>query len=305
MPLAVVCFCFFFGLNRLEIILYCLLCTILQSKSQLFVSKMSFFLFFAVIKGSEISLPWQPAASANQNWPRLSAGYKFQCQEKSATVCTVSGEIKQSEAVNFLKNLAPKLYKPLRNLVQVKVALTETIQPFCDCLRTRLQSWVLRHQLPIKIPVDCVAEVFAVTDGTHVCPQCVSQCQMQTLFLKKKTFILFYQLFNIVTKWRQNVRFRLLSTARRRLFPGWSSHLHMNALLSLSLLQPHEFDECRFDISVNDSVWYLRAEDPEHRLQWIESIELHKVGSFYATSSLFPFLSKLYFFLAFSFLFFF
>lgn len=43
-------------------------------------------------------------------------------------------------------------------------------------------------------------------------------------------------------------------------------------------MQPHEFDECRFDISVNDSVWYLRAEDPEHRLQWIESIELHKVS---------------------------
>lgn len=43
-------------------------------------------------------------------------------------------------------------------------------------------------------------------------------------------------------------------------------------------VQPHEFDECRFDISVNDSVWYLRAEDPEHRSQWIESIELHKVS---------------------------
>lgn len=43
-------------------------------------------------------------------------------------------------------------------------------------------------------------------------------------------------------------------------------------------VQPHEFDECRFDISVNDSLWYLRAEDPEHRLQWIESIELHKVS---------------------------
>lgn len=52
--------------------------------------------------------------------------------------------------------------------------------------------------------------------------------------------------------------------------------VHEPSLLSL---QPHEFDECRFDISVNDSVWYLRAEDPEHRLQWIESIELHKVSS--------------------------
>lgn len=49
-------------------------------------------------------------------------------------------------------------------------------------------------------------------------------------------------------------------------------------LLSVCLsLQPHEFDECRIDISVNDSVWYLRAEDPKHRLRWIDSIELHKV----------------------------
>ncbi|KAG7278325.1 hypothetical protein CRUP_029930 [Coryphaenoides rupestris] len=48
--------------------------------------------------------------------------------------------------------------------------------------------------------------------------------------------------------------------------------------LSKAIITPHEFDECRFDISVNDSVWYLRAEDPEHRLHWIESIELHKKG---------------------------
>ncbi|KAL0163402.1 hypothetical protein M9458_042798, partial [Cirrhinus mrigala] len=41
---------------------------------------------------------------------------------------------------------------------------------------------------------------------------------------------------------------------------------------------PHEFDECRLDISVNDSVWYLRAQDPEHRNQWIESIEQHRVS---------------------------
>ncbi|PWA26717.1 hypothetical protein CCH79_00001183, partial [Gambusia affinis] len=39
---------------------------------------------------------------------------------------------------------------------------------------------------------------------------------------------------------------------------------------------PHEFDECRLDISVNDSVWYLRAQDPERRNKWIEFIELHR-----------------------------
>ncbi|XP_037115826.1 ceramide transfer protein-like isoform X2 [Syngnathus acus] len=55
--------------------------------------------------------------------------------------------------------------------------------------------------------------------------------------------------------------------------------------LSKAVITPHEFDECRFDISVNDSVWYLRAEDPKHRLQWIESIELHKAESGYGSES--------------------
>ncbi|KAK4810966.1 hypothetical protein QYF61_014438 [Mycteria americana] len=41
-------------------------------------------------------------------------------------------------------------------------------------------------------------------------------------------------------------------------------------------VQPHDFDECRFDISVNDSVWYLRAQDPDHRQQWVDAIEQHK-----------------------------
>ncbi|XP_038126913.1 ceramide transfer protein-like isoform X2 [Cyprinodon tularosa] len=55
--------------------------------------------------------------------------------------------------------------------------------------------------------------------------------------------------------------------------------------LSKAVITPHEFDECRFDISVNDSVWYLRAEDPEHRLHWIESIELHKAESGYGSET--------------------
>uniref|UniRef100_H2L9X4 Ceramide transfer protein n=1 Tax=Oryzias latipes TaxID=8090 RepID=H2L9X4_ORYLA len=51
------------------------------------------------------------------------------------------------------------------------------------------------------------------------------------------------------------------------------------------LKEPHEFDECRLDISVNDSVWYLRAHDPYHRNQWIDSIELHRVDSGYGSES--------------------
>ncbi|XP_076854199.1 ceramide transfer protein isoform X5 [Brachyhypopomus gauderio] len=46
--------------------------------------------------------------------------------------------------------------------------------------------------------------------------------------------------------------------------------------LGKAVITPHEFDECRFDISVNDSVWYLRAEDPDLRHQWIDTIEHHK-----------------------------
>uniref|UniRef100_A0A671QVN3 Collagen type IV alpha-3-binding protein n=1 Tax=Sinocyclocheilus anshuiensis TaxID=1608454 RepID=A0A671QVN3_9TELE len=49
--------------------------------------------------------------------------------------------------------------------------------------------------------------------------------------------------------------------------------------------KPHEFDECRFDISVNDSIWYLRAEHPLLRQQWIDTIELHKAESGYGSES--------------------
>lgn len=47
--------------------------------------------------------------------------------------------------------------------------------------------------------------------------------------------------------------------------------------LAKALITPHEFDECRFDISVNDSVWYFRAEDPQHRQMWVEALEHHKL----------------------------
>ncbi|XP_068191140.1 ceramide transfer protein isoform X4 [Antennarius striatus] len=55
--------------------------------------------------------------------------------------------------------------------------------------------------------------------------------------------------------------------------------------LSKAVITPHEFDECRLDISVNDSVWYLRAQDPDHRHQWIDSIELHRADSGYGSES--------------------
>lgn len=49
-------------------------------------------------------------------------------------------------------------------------------------------------------------------------------------------------------------------------------------------LQPHEFDECRFDVSVNDCVWYLRAETKEDKQYWVDVLESFKVSEFIATN---------------------
>ncbi|XP_075980898.1 ceramide transfer protein isoform X2 [Anticarsia gemmatalis] len=55
--------------------------------------------------------------------------------------------------------------------------------------------------------------------------------------------------------------------------------------LKKAKVKPHEFDDCRFDVSVNDCVWYLRAASPEEKQQWIDVLESFKVESGYGTSS--------------------
>lgn len=46
--------------------------------------------------------------------------------------------------------------------------------------------------------------------------------------------------------------------------------------LAKASVSPHQFDECRFDVTVNDCVWYLRSESEEQRLHWINAIDLHR-----------------------------
>lgn len=61
--------------------------------------------------------------------------------------------------------------------------------------------------------------------------------------------------------------------------PYWifnSCHITINCLF-IVLLQPHEFDECRFDVSVNDCVWYLRADIVENKQNWVDALESYKV----------------------------
>ncbi|XP_076322975.1 ceramide transfer protein [Tachypleus tridentatus] len=50
-------------------------------------------------------------------------------------------------------------------------------------------------------------------------------------------------------------------------------------------IKPHEFDECRFDVSVHDSVWYLRTDCPEERNQWVEILEACKADSAYGSEN--------------------
>ncbi|CAH0551722.1 unnamed protein product [Brassicogethes aeneus] len=55
--------------------------------------------------------------------------------------------------------------------------------------------------------------------------------------------------------------------------------------LAKATIKPHEFDECRFDISVNDCVWYLRADSIESKQSWVEVLESYKIESGYGTGS--------------------
>ncbi|XP_033749931.1 ceramide transfer protein-like isoform X5 [Pecten maximus] len=55
--------------------------------------------------------------------------------------------------------------------------------------------------------------------------------------------------------------------------------------LAKASVSPHQFDECRFDVTVNDCVWYLRSGSEEERLQWINAIDLHRAESGYGSEN--------------------
>ncbi|XP_033218744.1 ceramide transfer protein [Belonocnema kinseyi] len=51
-------------------------------------------------------------------------------------------------------------------------------------------------------------------------------------------------------------------------------------------IKGHEFDECRFDVSVNDClVWYLRAETPEEKQRWVDVLKSYKAESGYGSEN--------------------
>ncbi|KAK3923745.1 Ceramide transfer protein [Frankliniella fusca] len=50
-------------------------------------------------------------------------------------------------------------------------------------------------------------------------------------------------------------------------------------------IKAHEFDDSRFDVSVNDSVWYLRAASAEEKVHWVDLLETYKAESGYGSEN--------------------
>lgn len=49
--------------------------------------------------------------------------------------------------------------------------------------------------------------------------------------------------------------------------------------LEKATIKTHEIDECRFDISVENVVWYLRADSMEDKKNWVEVLKSYRVCS--------------------------
>ncbi|KRY34035.1 Collagen type IV alpha-3-binding protein [Trichinella spiralis] len=53
--------------------------------------------------------------------------------------------------------------------------------------------------------------------------------------------------------------------------------------VSKAIIQMHDYDDCRVDISVNDCVWYLRADRLQDRQRWLDAIEAYRADSGYGS----------------------
>jgi len=49
--------------------------------------------------------------------------------------------------------------------------------------------------------------------------------------------------------------------------------------------QVHEVDDCRFDVSLNDCAWYLRADSSVTKNHWIDVIDSFKAESGYGSEN--------------------
>ncbi|XP_046839303.1 ceramide transfer protein-like isoform X2 [Xenia sp. Carnegie-2017] len=56
--------------------------------------------------------------------------------------------------------------------------------------------------------------------------------------------------------------------------------------LGKAVIEIHKFDECRFDVRVNDSVYYLRTAEPDERQSWIDMLEAFKDSGYGSETNL-------------------
>ena len=57
-------------------------------------------------------------------------------------------------------------------------------------------------------------------------------------------------------------------------------------MIHVTFVQAHPFDELRFDVSINDNVWYLRCKNEEDRHKWLDALELQKAAAEAESTSL-------------------
>ncbi|XP_022096492.1 collagen type IV alpha-3-binding protein-like [Acanthaster planci] len=66
--------------------------------------------------------------------------------------------------------------------------------------------------------------------------------------------------------------------------------IHLGCRGSISLaradIEAHPFDELRFDVSINDNVWYLRCKNTEDRQKWLDALEAQKAAAEAESTSL-------------------
>ena len=46
----------------------------------------------------------------------------------------------------------------------------------------------------------------------------------------------------------------------------------------------HDYDELRFDVTVTDCTWYLRANNKDEREKWVGALQSYRYGILYPSS---------------------
>ncbi|KAG4078758.1 hypothetical protein HA402_015348 [Bradysia odoriphaga] len=85
---------------------------------------------------------------------------------------------------------------------------------------------------------------------------------------------------NYIHGWQQ--RYIVLKNAQLSYYKSeQESELGCRGAISLykAVIKTHEFDDCRFDVSVNNCVWYLRTESTEDRDNWIEVLQSYNTSN--------------------------